>query len=236
MVRKNHYLFFVAIMVVALAACSSIKLPGASATPQAGQQGQQPDFGNMPIEGKLAIGTLSLEGTGNAVTAEQAKDLLPLWKAVKMMSASNSASPQEIDALYKQIQETMTEQQVQAIKDMSMKPEDTQALMEKYGVKMPQMSQRPTMDANMQATRQAARSSQSGQGGTGGGMPGGGMPGGGMPGGGGFPGGEMPGGGTTGMRGTPQVGQARPGGMRGDGMNTMFVEPLIQLLTERAGG
>ena len=250
MYKRISYLFIVVVVTLVLSACSSIQLPGASATPEAaqanqpGQPGQSPDFGNMPVSGKLALGTLMLEDTANAVTAEQAAELLPLWKAVKSLSASENASIEEINALYEQIEETMTAEQVKAIQDMSMKPEDTQALMEKYGIKMQQM---PTMDANRLATRQAqsgsGRSGQNGQGDQGGGFPGGEMPRGGVPGGGmpsgGVPGGDMPGGwqmpDAQNAQGTPHARPGGLGGMRGGGMNTMFVEPLITLLTERAG-
>ena len=33
----------------------------------------------LDVRSQLALGTMQLEGTGNAVTAEQAQALLPLW-------------------------------------------------------------------------------------------------------------------------------------------------------------
>ncbi len=240
--KKICTILIAAGLVFGLAACSSLPIAGASATAQPAQQqnpsqnqaGQNP--GNMPIQGMLAMGTLTLEGSETAVTAEQAKELLPLWKAVKSLSASTTTSQDELTAVYQQIQETMTEQQVQAIKDMKLSQEDTQALMKKYGIEVPQI------DPSRLATRQASAGQNSGGaqsggnggfqagGGSGGDIGMGGGPGGAMPPDGGFQGGQMPN-----AQGTPQAGRTpRAGGFRG-GMNTLFVEPLIKLLEERAG-
>lgn len=230
MKKKIFYLLVVVPVILMVAGCSSLQLPGTSANNNQQQSGQpvgQP--GDMPIENKLAQGTLKLEGTSQAVTAEQAKTILPLWRAVKSLSSSSTASPQELSALYQQIQEAMTAEQIKTIKEMSMSPEDTQAMMTKYGVQ----ANFPTMDPQMQATRQAQRSSNSSSGGNGGG-PGGGFGGPGGPppdGGGGFPGGAM--GGQSGTQTTPQAGQTnnRPR----MGMNTLWVDPLIKVLEQRAG-
>jgi hypothetical protein len=138
----------------------------------------------------------------------------------------------------------MTAEQVQASETMQLKPEDTQALMEKYGIQMPQFGNdgsRPTVSADERATRRAQFQSQGGgtQGGGQGNFPGGGQ--GGFTGGGqgqppagGFEGG-FPGGGA--VSGTPNAqGTPQPrGGFRGGGMfNNLFVDPLIKLLEERA--
>lgn len=48
---------------------------------------------------KLALGTLKLEGTSQAVTAAQAAELLTLWEGYKSLSNSNTSSQVELDAL-----------------------------------------------------------------------------------------------------------------------------------------
>src|SRR5690349_16669855 len=73
----------------------------------------------LPIATELAIGTLKLDKTANDVTADQAAKLLPLWETMQLLETSDTAAKQEIDALSTQIQETMTNQQVQAITAMS---------------------------------------------------------------------------------------------------------------------
>jgi hypothetical protein len=257
MLKKINLLLLFSLAMTALAACSS--LPGVSSQDPAsasnitqGQvssdpgQAQPPDFSQQPIEMKLAIGTLKLEGTDQAVTPEQASTLLPLWKAVKVMSADTNTSTEEMDALYAQIQESMTAEQVQAIQDLSLTREDTQALMQQYGIEMfgPGGAGDPlaNLSEDERATRIAEfRAQGGGQGAQGGpvgeirveGGPGSGPQGfvieGGPPDGAAPQEGQMPQ-----MEGTPQPGMVRRG--FGGGMNTLFVEPLIKLLEERAGG
>jgi hypothetical protein len=233
------------------AACASLKLPGTSAN--AVQNVQTPgafDPRKMPLEMKLAVGTLKLEKTDLAVTPAQAKDLLPLWKAVKSLSASDTATQEEVDGLYSQIKETMTQGQVQAIEKMELTQEDFSALMKELGIQLPQggpggpggdmqnlsQSERATRVAQMRAQNQ--NGNQGGQQGGGGFAPGGGggFPPGGDAGFGGPPGeGGAPGqGGSTTTRQTPGAGQRA--GRRGLGMNTIFVDSLIKMLETRAGG
>ncbi len=239
--KMKRTLYLTLPLILILAACASLKLPGTSASSStSGQQSQnqpgQPfNMANMPVEQKLAMGTLKLEGTDKAITADQAKTLLPLWKAVKTLNNSSNTSAQEIDALYKQIEESMTADQVQSIKDMQLTPQDTQALMTKYNIQAPQpQGNFPTLSPQMQSTMQARRSS--GNGGAQAGGPGGfppdvdmgGMP----PDAGGFPGGAS----RTNAQGTPGA-QGTPRANRGFrvGMNTMFIDPLIKILQERTG-
>jgi hypothetical protein len=232
---KKIVLLLLIPLLLTLSACGSISLPGSqSSSSQQSSTGanaaQQPNFANQPVEQKLAIGTLKLEGTDKAVTADQAKTLLPLWKAMKSLGNSSTTSQAETDALYKQIEDAMTADQMKAIKDMTLKPEDFSALMKQYNVQMPQGMPR------VQGTRAAnSNGANSGNGQQAGGGPGGDFP----PG--GAPGGDFPGGGTNGQsnvqrtpraNGTPRPGQGR--GPRG-GMNLLFVDPLITVLTQRTG-
>jgi hypothetical protein len=209
-------------VLLALAACSSLKLTGAVATSSQNQSNPQSSFSSQPLEDKLAIGTLKLEGTGQAVSAAQAKTLLPLWKAVKTLSASNTTAAAEMTALYSQIQDAMTAQQIQAIKDLNPSPSDLQALMK--------LGSQPAKSA-AQSSSQA--SSAQFQGGPGGGDPGGG------PGGAGGPppdaGGGIPGTGLgAGLQITTTPVAGKSGAANRSSMNLMFVDSVIQLLTQRA--
>src|SRR5689334_13219283 len=133
---KMRFLLLVVPAVLALAACASLNLPGTTSTSnttvQQNQTGAGMNMATMPVADKLAIGTLKLEGSANAVNAEQAKTLLPLWKAVKSLSASSTASSAEMTALYQQIQEAMTADQVTAIKNLNLSQTDLQALLKQY--------------------------------------------------------------------------------------------------------
>lgn len=88
----------------------------------------------LPLATQLLIGTFKLEGTPNAVTAEEAAKLLPLWQVYKDLSSSTSAAPQEVEALASQIQSTMTPEQTQAITDMKLTRRDMFDVMQKLGL------------------------------------------------------------------------------------------------------
>jgi len=235
------FAIFIPLALLALAACTGSQ-PSATtqAADQPAAQGQaqgQPGFdpSQMTVEMKLAVGTLQLENTDLAVTADEAGQLLPLWKAVKSLSASDTAAQEEIQALYQQIQDSMTAEQVKHIQDMQMTNSDLQSLREKLGIQDFPGGGRgdlQDLDQDQIATRVAQFQAQN----PGGGLPGGGgggFQGGPPPDGGGFPGGAgggFPGQGSTSS--TPSAGQSN---RRALGMNSMFIDPLIELLEERAG-
>lgn len=127
---------------------------------------------------QVAIGTLKLDETENAVTAEQAQELLPLWETLQVLSESDTAAQQEKDALVEQIQETMTAEQRQAITDMNLTREDMLSILQEQGLAT---GGGPAGGQNDNFTG----GNQNGGGGFGpGGLPGGGFPQGGFPGGG----------------------------------------------------
>ena len=239
MFKRKIYPLWIILVVFVLAACSgnttagiTSQSTGSQSSSNQTQQNQGAASANQPIESKLAIGTLKLEGTNQAVTAEQAKTLLPLWKAVKSLSSSSTVSTDEMTALYKQIQEAMTPDQIKTITGLSLSQTDFQTLAKQYGVQMPQSG---AMPQGTPPARSGGSSSGSAAGGNNTGrFPGGGFPVDGGPG--GFPGSQgQPG--ANGFSGTPRAQGTRPAGAgpRGTGgMNTMFLDPLIKLLGERA--
>jgi hypothetical protein len=153
----------------------------------------------LSVELQLAIGILELHGTENAIDAQAAAELLPLWKAVRSLSESESAAAEEIQAVFEQIEETMTPEQVQAIAAMQLTREDMTELAQEMGLNFGAGGRIGEMTPEMQATIEAAR--ESGE------FPPGGSPGGGFVGG-GPEGGAFPGGG-------PGV-----GGLQGGGLTT----------------
>ncbi len=69
---------------------------------------------------KLALGTLKLEGSSNAVTADEAKQLLTLWQGYQSLTSSDTTAQVELDALVKQIQSSMSAAQTSAIQAMDL--------------------------------------------------------------------------------------------------------------------
>jgi len=240
-------------MAMLISACGS----GSSSTAATQTANAQTSTGinaETPLSTRLAIGTLELEDTELAVTAEQAKTLLPLWKAVKSLSSSDTATQAEIQAIYDQIQESMSAEQIAAIEAMEMTQEEMTSLMSKLGIEVGQFG-----GAGMANLTEDQRATQIAQFQAQGGMPAGDMPSGEIPfSGGGRPsgrggnmppgGGGMPSGGII-VGGGDAAGGFDPGMMviegtqttpganitrRTFGMNQMFIEPLIKLLEERA--
>jgi hypothetical protein len=135
-------LFFVLITILilsfALAACSKSSNPSGSLSSSNGGSGT-----SLSQVNKLLVGTLKLDGTDNAVTAEEAGQLLPLWQAYRSLSTSQTAAQAEVDGLLKQIENTMTSQQVQAITAMNLSDTDLMDLMQSMGGMSPQGTPNP---------------------------------------------------------------------------------------------
>jgi hypothetical protein len=180
----------------------------------------------LPASSQLALGTLQLQGTGNAVTPEQAKALLPLWQAIQGGALQSNA---ETNAVLKQIEAVMTADQLAAIAAIQLTLEDMGTWMQEQGVNFgPPVGgaggQGPLADlseeerASMRATRQA---------------------GGGGPGQGGGPGrlADMSEEEREAMQATAEASGMTFGGRGGArrGQVAFLAEPLVELLTELAG-
>jgi hypothetical protein len=85
----------------------------------------------LSVSGQLALGILQLEETGNAVSADQAGALLPLWQALR---GGGLQSQEEMSAVLKQIEATMTGEQLEAIAGMRLTLDDLRAWAESQGL------------------------------------------------------------------------------------------------------
>ncbi len=142
-------------------------------------------FTMQPIT-ELAVGTLKLDGTAEAVTAQQASELLPMWEVYKQLVSSDTAAQAEIDGLSAQIRASMTEAQQQSITAMKLGERDVFALMQSGQGGTTGPAVRPNGSSNGQGTRPTGGNNFFVGGGPGG------------PEFGGFaPGGDFPGGGTN---------------------------------------
>jgi hypothetical protein len=84
----------------------------------------------LSIQGQLAAGTLLLEETELAVDELMAEELLPLWRVAQSLMNSDTAAVLEIEAVYIQIQATMTLDQISAIAEMELTEESLTTMME----------------------------------------------------------------------------------------------------------
>ena len=225
--KKTILIFFTLLLIFTLSACVGKGSVNESAT----ANGDSPAVDaadrqfEMPLETKLVLGTVKLDETDHAVDAEQASQLLPLWKALRSLGESETAAQAEIDAVISQIEDTMTEEQMDAIEAMQLTQADMTSVAEILGVEMGGFG--GEMTEEMRATMEAMRESGNFQ------PPGGDIPGGGM----GPGGGQGPGGGFGGQGGqmdpaARETAMAERGGTRGarSGINTALLDGIIAFL------
>lgn len=167
----------ITLMVVALllGACGSATAPAAPvAAPVASSNEVTPaplsatylkiDYTDATsVRNQLALGTLKLEGTANAVTAEQAKTLLPLWQAFVALSGTTTTAEEELTAVQNQIAEVLQPAQLQAIGALQLTTVQLNAFYAEKGIFMPtpvpgvtKMPGSGIPSADKEATRTAA--------------------------------------------------------------------------------
>src|SRR5512143_873688 len=71
-----------------------------------------------------------LDSTSQAVTQEQAAELIPLWQVYKQLTSSDTAAQAELDGLSTQIKEAMTAEQLKAISDLKLTQSDMMSYMQ----------------------------------------------------------------------------------------------------------
>lgn len=163
-------LFILVIGTILLTACTGM------AAPTQASFGSSTETASAALTAsELVAGTLKLQGSEQAITSTQAKELLTLWEAYKQVNNSDTSSPLEVSALVSQINENMTADQISAIKAMGISASDIQSLADENGATISSTSSSST-------TASTSSSSSSGMGGGPGGgqMPGGDMSGGDM--------------------------------------------------------
>ena len=120
-------------LLTLLAACGGAPTPAPLAPvaePPAALSEEYDDA--LSIRNQLAYGTLRLEGTGEAITADQAAKLLPLWQALQALDASTTTATEETAAVQAQVLSAMTPAQVSAIAAMRL----TNAALQAYYVEL----------------------------------------------------------------------------------------------------
>ena len=123
-----------ALAVAMLVGCSAAGSQPDSAAVTSEQSGEQADtLQALDRSGQLALGTLSLEETEDAVTAEQAAALLPLWQAIRSGALQSEA---ETHAVLKQIEGAMTSQQLAAVQTMLLTGDDLISWAQSQGVNL----------------------------------------------------------------------------------------------------
>jgi len=121
------------VLMVALAACGGEADAPTGITDTAPTLDEDyPDA--LPVSLQLSLGTLMLKETPQAVTAEQAQELLPLWQMLRALQQSDASSQVEIEAVLNQIQAAMTPEQLAAIEEMDLTPANMRAMVQELGL------------------------------------------------------------------------------------------------------
>lgn len=89
------------------------------------------------LRNQLAFGILQLDGAPNAVTAEQAKTLIPFWQGIIALSGDETTASEELTAVQDQIVAALTPEQLQAIAAMQITNADLAAFYAEYGIVLP---------------------------------------------------------------------------------------------------
>jgi hypothetical protein len=161
-VKKFTSMIVPAILALALTACGS----AASAPQASAPNGSAPNVGGpgsangasvngTPASGlsglQLAAGMLKLDGTSNAVTAQEAGQLLPLWQSLQQLESSTApqggqqgtpgprpdpAMFQKVSAQIQVIENAMTPAQIDAITQMNLSRQDIFATLQQAGIAM----------------------------------------------------------------------------------------------------
>jgi outer membrane murein-binding lipoprotein Lpp len=123
----------------------------------------------LPAVTEVAAGIIKLEDTTNAVTVSQATELLTLWEGYQSLSNSDTVSTVELEALVKQIQGSLSAEQLQAIKTMGL----TEQTVSEY-VQTLTVNAQPNMPVVTPGTSSLSQAAPGGGPGGPGGTPGGG--------------------------------------------------------------
>jgi hypothetical protein len=126
-------------LLLAVAACGGDDGGGAEASnpTSSGSTGVtlNEDYADaLPVSSQLAIGTLMLEETENAVTVQQAGELLPNWQMLQALQRSGTAAQVELDAVLNQIQRAMTQEQLTVIKEKQLTIDSLMELVQEQGL------------------------------------------------------------------------------------------------------
>jgi hypothetical protein len=130
-----HTLCAMALAIAVLAGCGTPQAqnsaaPGVDASESTAEVSAQESLDETM---SLALGTLQLENTAQAVSAGQAAALLPLWQAVRSGSLQ---SDEELGAVLAQIERQLSAEQLAEIAEMQLTNESLRAWADEQGLTM----------------------------------------------------------------------------------------------------
>ncbi len=91
----------------------------------------------LSARNQLALGTLRIDTTADAVTPDQARTLALLWQGYRSLSALSTTAGEEIAALQQEILTALTADQIHAIRQLRLTSSDLNAFYEERGIPLP---------------------------------------------------------------------------------------------------
>jgi hypothetical protein len=147
---KRYTLFSLVgiLLILFLAACAGSSSEVSTTEAEGDADAQSGVDNEMDIEitdvNQLIVGTMMLAETDHPVTPEQAQSLLPLWQLYQTMIGADTTASEELDAVIKQIQKVLTEEQLAEI--ASVEFNDPIEMMDSLGIEPSQMSGMQSVD------------------------------------------------------------------------------------------
>lgn len=136
--KKAAFPLLLLVIAIILTACGASAEEAPEATTSLASEYLSTDYTDAAsTRNQLAYGTLLLANTADAVTAEQAAMLVPLWQAVVALSGDDTTADEELTAVQDQIVETLTEAQLQAIAKMQITNTTLNEFYAENGIVMP---------------------------------------------------------------------------------------------------
>jgi hypothetical protein len=162
---KHFWFISVIVFSLILSACSSAAAP---TTTGGSDSYSSPNLdtsyeGAMSVRNQLALGTLQLNGTEKAITAEQAAELVPLWQALRSTGKTGEAASEEVNALLGQIEGTLTTDQLAAIRDLQLLQSDIQDWAKANGLTVGAGGGQPGAGAGLSPEARATRQAEEGR-------------------------------------------------------------------------
>ena len=136
--KKARFLLLLLMVAVILAACGSAadEIPAAP-TSIAGEYLNTDFAGAASLRNQLAYGTMLIDGTADAVTADQAASMIPLWQAIVALSGDETTADEELLAVQDQIVEALSKSQLQTIAGMQITNTALNEFYAEYGIIFP---------------------------------------------------------------------------------------------------
>ncbi len=160
---KKIFLPLAFLFALLLASCSGTAAPAPTGGDTYVSQNLPTDYeGALAVRNQLALGTLELNQTELAISAEQAQTLLPLWQALRSTQQAGGTAQAEVSALLTQIESAMTPEQLQSIVAMKLLQTDMQEWATANGITLGSGGGTPGQGSGMSAEARATKQAEQG--------------------------------------------------------------------------